>query len=250
VTGQSAFRTPATGAAGFDLAAAFAFRASAMSDLTLTYYLDVISSWCHWAEPAWAELKARYAGRVQFEWRIALMQPADVPASRTQCDWFYRRSGTIMRSPVMLNSGWLDPARRGDYAAPNLVAEAGRDLGWADDRLRLALTRAAEIEGRRIGDPAEAVAVAAAATGLDPAALRARAESAEVKARVGASTAAFHAHQITQRPAFVLTDVIGDKAVFSGLVRAEPVAAAVEAMLADCAGYAAHAAHFGAPPKA
>jgi hypothetical protein len=42
--------------------------------------------------------------------------------------------------------------------------------------------------------------------------------------------------------------VIGDKAVFSGLVRAEPVAAAIEAMLADSAAYAAHAAHFGKPP--
>ena len=72
-----------------------------MADLTLTYYLEILSSWCHWAEPAWAELKARYAGRVQFDWRIALMNPGDFPVSRAQCDWFYRRSGTIMRSPVM-----------------------------------------------------------------------------------------------------------------------------------------------------
>ncbi len=221
-----------------------------MPDITVTYYVEILSSWCHWAEPAWADLKARYDGRVQFDWRIALMRPGDFPASRAQCDWFYRRSGTIMRSPVMLNSGWLEPAREGDYVAPNLVAEAGRDLGFTDDRLRLALTHAAEIDGRPIGDLAAAVTVAAAATGLDPAGLRARAESAAVRARVDASTAAFHAHQITQRPAFVVTDVIGDKAVFSGLVRAEPVAAAIDAMLADCAGYAAHAAHFGAPPAA
>jgi hypothetical protein len=46
----------------------------------------------------------------------------------------------------------------------------------------------------------------------------------------------------------VLTDSIGDKAVFSGLVRAEPIAAAIEAMLADTAAYAAHAAHFGRAP--
>ncbi len=219
-----------------------------MSDVTVTYYVDILSSWCHWAEPAWADLKARYAGRVQFDWRIALMNPGDFPVSRAQCDWFYRRSGTMMRSPVMLNSGWVEPERKGAYVAPNLVAEAGRDLGFSDDRLRLALAHAAEIDGRRIGDLGEAVAVAAAATGLDASRLRARAESAEVRARVDASTAAFHMHQITQRPAFVVTDVIGDKAVFSGLVRAEPIAAAIETMLADCAGYAAHAAHFGAPP--
>jgi predicted DsbA family dithiol-disulfide isomerase len=223
---------------------------SRMADVTLTYYLEILSSWCHWAEPAWTELKARYTGRVQFEWRIALMNPGDFPLSRTQCDWFYRRSGTIMRSPYMLNPGWLEPKRKGRYPAANLVAEAGRDFGFTDDRLRLALTHAGTREGRKIGGMAEAVAVAASATGLDPAKLRAGAESPEVKARVDASTAEFHAHQITQRPAFVLTDVIGDKAVFSGLVRAEPLAAAIEAMLADTAAYAVHAVHFGKPPPA
>ena len=221
-----------------------------MADVTVTYYLEVLSSWCFWAEPAWSDLKARYAGRVDFAWKIALMNPGDFPGSRAQCDWFYRRSGLMLRSPVMLNSGWLEPERQGKYEAPDLVAEAGRDLGFTDDRLRLALTYAAERQGRRIGDMAEAVAVAAAATGLPPATIRARAESAEVRARVAASTAEFHAHQITQRPAFVVADAIGDKAVFSGLVRAEPVAAAIDAMLADTAAYAAHAAHFGAPPSA
>ena len=221
-----------------------------MADVTLTYYLEVLSSWCHWAEPAWTELKTRFAGRVQFDWRIALMNPGDFPVSRAQTDWFYRRSGTIMRSPYMLNSGWFEAERKGVYLAPNLVAEAGRDLGISDDRLRLALTHAATREGRKLGDMAAAVAVGAAALGLDPTELRARAESPEVKARIDASTAAFHAHQISQRPAFVLTDVIGDKAVFSGLVRAEPMAAAIDAMLADTAAYAAHAAHFGQPPPA
>jgi predicted DsbA family dithiol-disulfide isomerase len=221
-----------------------------MATVTVTYYLEVISSWCHWAEPAWADLKTRYAGRVQFEWKIALMNPGDFPVSRTQCEWFYRRSGTIMRSPYMLNPGWFEPERNGVYEAPSLVAEAGRDFGFSDDRLRLALSGAANREGRKIGAMAESVAVAAATTGLNPAELRSRAESGEVRERVDASTAEFHSHQITQRPAFVVTDVIGDKAVFSGLVRAEPVAAAIEAMLADSAAYATHAAHFGPPPEA
>jgi hypothetical protein len=70
-----------------------------------------------------------------------------------------------------------------------------------------------------------------------------------VRARVDASTADFHSHRITQRPAFVLTDAIGDKAVFSGLVRIEPLAATIDAMLSDTAAYAAHAAHHGNPPK-
>src|SRR5690242_7498044 len=65
--------------------------------MKVTYYLEVLSSWCHWVEPTWAELKARYAGRAEFEWRIALMNPEDFPVSQSQCDWFYRRSGgTVM----------------------------------------------------------------------------------------------------------------------------------------------------------
>jgi predicted DsbA family dithiol-disulfide isomerase len=217
--------------------------------VTITYYLDVLSSWCHWAEPAWAELQRRYGGRVKFGWKIALMRPADFPASAEQCDWFYRRSGgTVMRSPYKLSTGWVEPARGGDYAAPNLVAEAGRDFGIEDDSLRLALAHAALRDGKRIGELAVAVAVATKAARIDPRKLRARAQSAAVRARVEASSAQFHGRGITQRPAFVLEDEIGDQAVFSGLVRVEPLAAAIEAMLADTAGYAAHAAHYGAPP--
>ena len=55
-------------------------------------------------------------------------------------------------------------------------------------------------------------------------------------------------HQISQRPAVLLEDAIGDKAVVSGLWRIEPLAATIDAMLADSAAYAAHAAHFGPPP--
>lgn len=216
--------------------------------MKVTYFLETISSWCYWAEPTWAELKRRYAGRVEFEWRIALMRREDYPASREQCDWFYRRSGMIMRSPFMLNSGWLEPWREGPFPASSFVAEAGRDFGITGDELRLALAHAAERDGLKVTSMEPAVAVAVSATGLDGAKLRARAESAEVRARIEASTREFFAHQIDQRPAFVLTDEIGDKAVFSGLVRIEPLAATIDAMLADVAAYAAHRAHFGGPP--
>lgn len=216
--------------------------------MKVTYFIEVLSSWCHWAEPAWAEVKTRYAGRVQFDWRVALMHPGDFPASREQCEWFYRRSGTITRSPVMLNAGWFEASRKGDYTAANLVAEAGRDFGVDDDRLRHALTQAAMGEGRTIGDMSVAVEIGAAAIGVAPTELRARAESAEVRARVDASTKLFHAHQITQRPAFLLENAIGDKVVLSGLWVAAPLCAAIDAMLADAAGYATHRAHFGPPP--
>ena len=221
--------------------------------MKITYYLEVLSSWCTWAEPTWAELKTRYAGRAEFEWRIALMRPSDFPLSRAQCDWFYQRSGgTVMRSPFKLNSGWFEAERAGHYEAPNLVAEAARDFGFTGDDIRLALAHAGVREGKKIGDLATAVAIAAQAGGkkLPARKLRAAAESASVRTRVDASTAEFLGHQISQRPAFVLTDAIGDKAVFSGLVRLEPLVATIDAMLADTAAYAAHRAHYGNPPPA
>src|SRR5438552_3317997 len=99
-------------------------------DMKITYYLEVTSSWCHWAEPAWAQLKRRYAGRVGFDWQIALLGAEALPTSSKQADWFYRRSGTITGSPYMLNSAWSEPGVK-EYLAPNCVALAARDLGAA-----------------------------------------------------------------------------------------------------------------------
>lgn len=216
--------------------------------MRITYYLEVLSSWCHWAEPTWAELQRRYAGRAEFQWRIALMRPTDFPSSRDQCDWFYRRSGTFMRSPYMLNSGWFEAELAGRYEIPNYVAEAGRDLGVTDDRLRLALAHAAVREGRKIGQLNEAVAVGAAALGLDAQALRVAADSAAVKERVRQSTEKFSSYGIDQRPAFVLENAIGDRAIFSGLTAIEPLAATLDSMLEGAATYASFAAHYGKPP--
>jgi predicted DsbA family dithiol-disulfide isomerase len=216
-------------------------------NVNVTYYLDVVSSWCYWAEPAWAELKERYAkAPVAFDWKIALLDESGIPKSRAQEEWFYRRSGTIMRSPFMLNSGWLTGLK--EYLAPNCVAEAAKDFGVTDDRVRLALMEAAMRHGQNVGNWDVSVAVAVKAAGLDSLALLRTARSAEIEKRVRAATAEFHALQVTQRPAFVLKSNIDDRAVFSGLVKIVPIAAAIDAMLDDAAAYASHAAHFGSPP--
>jgi predicted DsbA family dithiol-disulfide isomerase len=214
----------------------------------ITYYLDVISSWCLWAEPALAELKQRYAkAPVEFTWQIALIDENGMSKSQAQADWFYRRSGTIMRSPFMLNSGWMTGLK--EYLAPNCVAEAAKDFGVTDNRVYLALMEAAMREGKKVGEWKISAGIAAKAAGLTSAALLKKAQSPEIDKRVRKSTADFHALQIDQRPAFVLDDSIGDRAVFSGLAKAAPIIAAIDAMLDDCAAYASHAAHFGAPPK-
>lgn len=217
--------------------------------ITVTYYIEILSSWCHWAEPAWTEIKHRYAGQVNFQWRIALMNPADFPVSASQCDWFYQRSGTVVNSPYMLNSGWFEAHRAGHYETPNWVAEAGRNfIGDSDDRIRLSLTNAAVREGKKIGDMKVACSIASHAAGIDAAALQTAAESEEVHARVAASTKAFFSHQINQRPSFVIQSDIGDKAVLSGTYRAPPISATIDAMLEDSSRYTAHAAHHPVMP--
>ena len=213
----------------------------------VTYYLEVISSWCYWAELAWAELKRRYAGRVEFGWKIAQMPAEAYPVSRAQADWFYRRSGTIMRSPFMLNSGWFESGLR-PMVVPNRIAEAAKDLGVTDDRVRLALSHAADREGKKVGRWEIAIPIAAQAAKLNRAKLRARAKSPAVAARLQQTTAEFHALQVTQRPAFLIENAIGDRAVFSGIVRIEPLAAAIDALLADQAAYDSYRVHFGEPP--
>ena len=214
----------------------------------VTYYLEVTSSWCYWAEPAWAELKRRYPGKVEFGWKIAQMPAEAYPRSKSQCEWFYRRSGSIMRSPFMLNADWFDPEIK-QYLVPNLVTEAARDFGVTDDRVRLAISHAAVREGAKIGRWEVAAEVAAKAAGLNSEKLLEHARSPEIAARAQATTAEFHALQVTQRPTFLIENAIGDRAVFSGVARAEPLAAAIDALLADEEAYLSWKAHFGDPPS-
>ncbi len=215
----------------------------------VTYYLEVISSWCYWAEPTWAELKRRYDGKVEFGWKIAQMPTEAYPQSKSQCEWFYRRSGLIMRSPFMLTADWFEPELK-QYLIPNYVAEAARDLGVTDDRARLAISHAAVREGQKVGRWDVAVGVAAKAGALDKAKLLSRAQSPEVAARTAATTAEFHSLQVNQRPAFLIENAIGDRAVFSGVVKLEPLATAIDTLMADEAAYASWKAHFGEPPPA
>jgi predicted DsbA family dithiol-disulfide isomerase len=216
--------------------------------ITITNYLDVISSWCFWAEPTWAELKRRYAERVRFDWKIALMDPSGLPVSRAQEEWFYRRSGMIMRSPFMLRSEWYEPVLP-EYLAPNLVALAARELGADGDRARTALSTAGLRDGAMFGEWEVAADIVAKVTGLDRNQLLERARSPEIEQIARATTAEWRALKVTQRPTFVIDTEIGDRAIFSGVVRLGPIAATLDSMLEDAAAYAAHAAHFGALPE-
>jgi predicted DsbA family dithiol-disulfide isomerase len=215
--------------------------------ITVTDYLDVISSWCFWSEPTWAALKKRYEGRVAFQWKIALMDPSGLPVSREQEQWFYRRSGMMNRSPFMLNTDWYDASLK-EWLAPNSIAEAAKDFGINDDRVRLALAYAALREGKKVAEWNVCAEIAADAGKIDKNKLLGAAKSSAVEKRIRASTAEFHAMQVTQRPTFVIDTEIGDRAIFSGIVKLEPIAATIDSMLDDAEFYAVHKAHFGDPP--
>ena len=216
--------------------------------ISITNYLDVMSSWCFWSQPTWAELKRRYADRVEFDWKIALMDPAGLPKSRKQEEWYYRRSGLMNRSPFMLRTDSYEPVLP-EYLPANLVAEAARDLGVKDDTVRLAISNAILREGSKaIRDVEVAAEVGARASGLDKAKLGERARSPEIEKRIRQSTAEWQALKASQRPTFLIDTEIGDRAIFSGVIRLEPIAATLDSMIDDAAAYAAHAAHFGAAP--
>ena len=215
--------------------------------ISVTIYIDVISSWCFWASPAWAELQSRYVGRASFGWKIALMDESGMPTSHAQMEWFYRRSGMMMRSPFMLSSAWYEPGTN-EYLAPNAITEAARAMSVGDDRVWLAFAHAGMREGRKTGRWDVAAEVGAQASGLPKDKLLSRAQSPEIEKRIRDTTAEFHRLDVTQRPTFVIDTEIGDRAVFSGFAKVAPIAAAVDAMLDDAAVYKAHAAHFGQPP--
>jgi len=103
-------------------------------------------------------------------------------------------------------------------------------------------------EGKKVADWNVCAEIGAAAGKIDKQKLLDAAKSSAVEKRLRVSTAEFHAMQITQRPTFVVDTEIGDRAIFSGVIKIEPIAATIESMLEDAIFYASHKAHFGDPP--
>lgn len=217
----------------------------------ITYYLDVISSWCYYAEDTWASLKETFPSDVSFDWKIALIPESGLPATAEEEEWYYRRSGSVTHWPRMLHSGWVEEGRT-DYLAPNAVAEACKDFSITGDDARLAIARAAVEDGKKIADWEVCVdAACAACPEINEKALLQAAKSETVLRRIKSSSKAFDSLQIDQRPGFLLESEIGDRAVFSGLIKKAPLQATIEAMMDDVRAYRSFHSHFGdtAPGK-
>jgi predicted DsbA family dithiol-disulfide isomerase len=174
---------------------------------------------------------------LSYDWRIALV--SDLPVGREQVEWYYNRSGSV--SGTHLNPDWC----QGPYTSldANLAAEAARGLGFNDDRVRLALARAALLQGVPIYHKTVAADVVAAVTGAAPEKILTLMDDATVKERVRMGGEEFSAFHIDQRPGFVLRSTIGDTAIFSGIWSFEPLDATIGAMLSDVDKYAKFAAN-------
>lgn len=208
-------------------------------------FLDVLSSWCFLAAPAWARLRAGYEGRVKFAWSIALVDRAEACGyTRETMDWYYRR--TARMTGERLNPSWIEGPLTGTLNA-NLVAAAARALGADDDRAWVALATAALREGLPMGRLEPAAKVAARASGLDEQTLLRRAQDEDVFEYVRDSTDRFRQTGLPQRPSFIVTDDIGDHASFSGVWVYEPIAATLDALVADVDGSRAYMLE--APPE-
>jgi predicted DsbA family dithiol-disulfide isomerase len=213
-----------------------------MTRLKLTYYVDVLSSWCFVVEPALARLRQTLGQRLDYEWRIAyLFGGGPLGYSAELSAWQYRRNHSV--SGATLNPAWRESLDDTTWFA-DLAAEAARSLGVTDDSVRLALTNAAFVDGRHMGRRDEAVRVAAEASGRAPAAIERAMDDNAVIERMHATTAEYKGLGVEMLPAFVLRNEIADTVILSGLFRYETLGACAEEMLAAADGYAAYdAAH-------
>ena len=212
--------------------------------IKITYYLDTISSWCYYFEPTWRELKERYAEVAEFDWCLTLIPPSGLPGSIEEEEWYYRRSGTITKFPQMLNANWFDPDAK-EYLIPNVVAQAAKELGEYGDEVRLAITEAAILEGLPINQLDTCIQAALSVSDLNMLRLTEVAEDPMTEEKVRESTARFHSYGINQRPAIFIESEIEDRAIFSGVIKTEPLIATIDAMLEDVKAYRAWAAHMG-----
>ena len=208
--------------------------------MRVTFYADVLSMWCSLGEDVLERLQRAYAGRVEFVWKLALIEHGR-PIGNTPAmeQWYYDRCEFV--TGRRFDPRWLDDATQTSRAA-NAAVEAARLLGATDDVVRRAMARAACVEGRKVAREDEAVRVAAEASGFSEAAIREAMSDSRVTAALADALAEFTMLGADQRPTFHLTNAIGDRVLLVGIYRYEPVEAALAAMLADEEAYARFAA--------
>lgn len=216
-----------------------------MAAVKIIYYLDILSSWCTFAEAPLEKVRAKFGSDLEYEWRLAVLRESK-PLGYSNADlaWYYARSKSM--TGMQLNDVWLESTSDSTWW-PNLVAEAARSLGAVDDKVRLALAKAGMIDGQHVQHRDVSERIAAAASGLDAASLHKAVDDPAVAERVRATTAEYRALPVAVVPTFLISNEIGDVNLLSGAYRYEHIAPCVEQLLADAKAYAAFNAANPAP---
>lgn len=214
-----------------------------MVKVKLTYFVDVLSSWCLIAEDALDRVRREFGARLEYEWLIAPLRD-ELDYTREMLEFYYQRTNAV--TGTMLNSVWLEGRTDGPKWA-DLAAEAARSLGCVDDAVRLALARGAMKDGLHMGKRGVCVETAAKAGGLKAADLERAMDDPKTAARIKASGDAFAAYKVPVRPTFVVSNSIGDVYVLSGCWRYELLADAIRDAISDADTYATFMSENKAP---
>ncbi len=214
--------------------------------MEVDYYFDVCSCWCALADEAVLAVRERYGNRVPIVWKIALINNGEpIEAGLAQELWYYDRCEAA--SGRRFNHRWIEKPGQTTFV-PNAVIYAARKLGKGR-QVHDALTAAGLDRGEPILRREAALDIAVTASGLDRQALEAGMDDPTARAEIAAWTAEFNTYRVDQRPTFVMRSAIGDTVILSGLYRAEPLIAAIDAMIADEEAYKRFAAtHDQIPP--
>jgi predicted DsbA family dithiol-disulfide isomerase len=127
---------------------------------------------------------------------------------------------------VKLNPTWRDTDDDSTFI-PNAVAVAARRLGATGDVVRLALSRGAMLDGRKIQHRDVALDIAVEASGLDRTALAAAVDDRLTFAELSRTTREYKALPVNVLPVFQVTNPLGDTALLSGYFQAKTLLAVV-----------------------
>ncbi len=200
-------------------------KGTGMQPVTIIHYLDVLSSWSLISQRALDAVTAEFGDAVVVDWRIALFNDgAPVGEDAQKWAWYYDRIEAM--TDVKLNPAWRE-SLEDSTLVPNSVAVAARRLGASGDTVRLALARAAMLDGRKVQHRAIAFDVAVEASGLDRETLATALDDPLTRAELDRTTKEYRALPVSVVPVFLVSNPLGDVALLSGYFQAQTLRAVV-----------------------
>jgi 2-hydroxychromene-2-carboxylate isomerase len=202
--------------------------------IKMVHYFYTLSSWSLVAEDAVQEVRDRFGDQIEYDWRVAITDYGGAgPYPRAKLQFFYDRLERATGKHINLD--WW---REGyDWLVPDRVIAAARLLGATGNETRLAIARAGLVDGLSITEIDVAIEVAYRASGIDPRDLRIMLDDPQTMLYLFERSREFEQSGVAVRPAIVMTNDLGDRAVLSGIWNAEPILTAAQALLTDEMSY-------------